>query len=402
MTTVIDVSAQQAEALDAVRRWRKAKNSPQIFRLFGYAGTGKTTIAKMLASEFGRTHYAAYTGKAASVMRKKGCTGASTLHSLIYSAVPYYKCPDGHEFELDGEDDAGGDCPDCGKKLRRRFSYSINPKSKLHGADLLIIDECSMVGPDLALDVMSFGVPILVLGDTAQLPPVRGAGYFTDETPDILLTEIHRQLLGDPILSLATAMRNGKRPPPGDYGSVTITGVRHKENIPPEYLPDTNAFLHWINREVRKQRGFTDPLPVIGDRIACLRNDKEKGLLNGTLWDVEEVTKVNEFLLSMQLVSEEGDQTCEVVCHTLPFTKAKLTSDEEAIIDGYQQFTYGYAMTVHKSQGSQWDSVIIYDESAVLANVCEPAKWLYTGVTRAARQLTLIQIETPKKTGPWK
>ena len=265
-----------------------------------------------------------------------------------------------------------------------------------------------MVGPDLAVDVLSFRVPVLVLGDTAQLPPVRGAGYFTNETPNILLTEIHRQLEGDPILSLATHMRTGKRPPPGDYGSVTIKGVRHKEDHSPEYLPDTmylvgtNAFRHWINREVRKKRGFTDPLPVVGDRLACLKNDKDKGLLNGTLWDVEEVTKVNEFLLSMQLVSEEGDQACEVVCHTLPFTKAKLTSDEEAIIDGYQQFTYGYAMTVHKSQGSQWDNVVIYDESATLANVCEPAKWLYTGVTRAARKLTLVQIEIPKNKGPWR
>src|SRR5450759_498092 len=77
----------QDDALKAVADWLKAKpgtgNTPQVFRLFGYAGTGKTTLANHIAEDVdGEVKFAAFTGKAASVMRGKGCRGASTIHSL--------------------------------------------------------------------------------------------------------------------------------------------------------------------------------------------------------------------------------------------------------------------------------------------------------------------------------
>ena len=136
----------------AVAGWLKDKpgerGTPQLFRLFGYAGTGKTTLARHLAAHIdGEVKFAAFTGKAALVMRRKGCDGASTIHSLIYRARE-----SGEEtptFEL--WDDA--------------------PASK---AKLIVIDECSMVDAELGRDLMSFGVPVLVLGDPAQLPPIAG------------------------------------------------------------------------------------------------------------------------------------------------------------------------------------------------------------------------------------
>src|SRR5579885_2157282 len=81
----------QDDALKAVAGWLKARpganGTPQIFRLFGYAGTGKTTLARHIADGVdGDVKYAAFTGKAASVMRGKGCDDASTIHSLIYRA----------------------------------------------------------------------------------------------------------------------------------------------------------------------------------------------------------------------------------------------------------------------------------------------------------------------------
>ena len=71
----------------AVSNWLKDKNGPQVFRLFGWAGTGKSTLARYLAEGVRSVKYAAFTGKAALVMRKKGCRGASTIHSLIYTLV---------------------------------------------------------------------------------------------------------------------------------------------------------------------------------------------------------------------------------------------------------------------------------------------------------------------------
>src|SRR5882757_5485782 len=82
-------SPEQDAALKAVAAWLKAKpgrgNTPPVFRLFGYAGSGKSTLAKHLAEGVeGKVLFAAFTGKAALVMRRKGCEGASTIHSLIY------------------------------------------------------------------------------------------------------------------------------------------------------------------------------------------------------------------------------------------------------------------------------------------------------------------------------
>src|SRR5262245_3424177 len=158
----------QDAALTAASNWLKAaRGRASIFRLFGYAGTGKTTLAKHLAEGVdGKVLFAAFTGKAACVMRSKGCPGAATIHSLIYKARE-----SGEEmpsFELWGE----------------------APASK---ARLIVIDECSMVDAELARDLLSFGVPLLVLGDPAQLPPIQGGGFFTDAEPDAMLTEVHRR-----------------------------------------------------------------------------------------------------------------------------------------------------------------------------------------------------------------
>jgi exodeoxyribonuclease-5 len=158
----------QDAALTAASAWLKtARGRASIFRLFGYAGTGKTTLARHLAESIdGKVLFAAFTGKAASVMRSKGCQGATTIHSLIYKAR------------------------DSGRETPTFDLWDEAPASK---AKLIIIDECSMVDAELARDLMSFGVPLLVLGDPAQLPPIQGGGFFTSTKPDAMLTEVHRQ-----------------------------------------------------------------------------------------------------------------------------------------------------------------------------------------------------------------
>src|SRR5215212_10851945 len=155
-------SPQQDSALKAVADWLR-RGEPQVFRLFGYAGTGKTTLAKHIAEGVeGEVAFGAFTGKAASVLRAKGCHDASTIHSMIYRTR---------------ESDEGGPL------------FAINRSGPASHADLIVIDECSMVDAELGRDLLSFGKSVLVLGDPAQLPPVKGGGFFTDAEPEIMLTE---------------------------------------------------------------------------------------------------------------------------------------------------------------------------------------------------------------------
>jgi len=174
----------QDAALTAASNWLKAtRGRASIFRLFGYAGTGKTTLAKHLAEGVdGKVLFAAFTGKAACVMRGKGCPSAATIHSLIYRAR-----------------ESGEETP----------SFELWDEAPASKARLIVIDECSMVDAELARDLMSFGVPLLVLGDPAQLPPIQGGGFFTDAEPDAMLTEVHRQAQDDPIVRLSMAIRAG-------------------------------------------------------------------------------------------------------------------------------------------------------------------------------------------------
>src|SRR5437868_11383491 len=195
-----DFSPEQDAALKAVAEWLKAKpgrgNPPPIFRLFGYAGTGKTTLARHFAADVdGKVLFAAFTGKAAQVMRSKGCQGASTIHSLIYK--PPDSVVEQPSFEL----------------------WDEAPASK---AKLIVIDECSMVDAELGRDLKSFAVPLLVLGDPAQLPPIQGGGYFTDAAPDAMLTEVHRQAQDDPIVRLSMIIRAGSTLRQGRYGATEV------------------------------------------------------------------------------------------------------------------------------------------------------------------------------------
>ena len=158
----MEFSAQQDAALKAVSSWLKQGQGP-LFRLFGYAGTGKTTLARYFAEQVdGDVQFAAFTGKAAQVLRSKGAVNAKTIHSLIYR-------PRGEEAVEDEETGKTSMAP----------MFSLNRQSPVAKASLIIVDECSMVDEELGRDLMSFGTPILVLGDPGQLPPISGGGFFT-------------------------------------------------------------------------------------------------------------------------------------------------------------------------------------------------------------------------------
>jgi len=362
---------QQDAALRAVGRWLDAgpgrRGTPPIFRLFGYAGTGKTTLAKHIAESVdGKVLFAAFTGKAASVMRSKGCERASTIHSLIYRA---------HE--------SGEDTPSF-------VLWDDAPASK---AKLIIIDECSMVDAELGRDLMSFGVPVLVLGDPAQLPPIQGGGFFTEVAPDAMLEEVHRQAQDDPIIRLSMDIREGRSLEPGVYGRSQVV---RKEDLDPQrvleadqVLVGRNATRQAYNTRMRQRRGVDDPLPVAGDKLVCLRNNRKKGLFNGSLWSVKERGTSRSRLITMRLYPDEESSGKPVKVSVRPecFTGSLAEFDWKQR-KKYDEFDYGYVLTVHKAQGSQWDDVVLFDESFAFPDSRE--RWLYTGVTRAAKQLTVV------------
>jgi len=372
-------SPQQDDALRRVAAWINDRSAPQVFRLFGFAGTGKTTLAKHIAAGVkGPVVFGAFTGKAALVLRGKGCADAKTIHSLIY--------------RLDEEN--YGDP-----------TFILNRDSEVAGADLVIIDECSMVGEELGRDLLSFGTKVLVLGDPAQLPPVNGEGFFTNQRPDFMLTEIHRQARDNPIIAMSQVVREGGRLDVGDYGSSRV--IRRSDVQTDEVLAaDTilvgkNATRRAYNRRVRKLLGREFALvPEPGDKLVCLKNKRTKGLLNGGIWAARDVKTSSggkrnlrdALVFRMEIVPQDPGEDQRVV-------KALVA---RAFFEGaerdmpwkerkrYDEFDFGYALTVHKAQGSQWPNVTVFDESAIFQE--DRARHLYTAITRASERVTVVDL----------
>ncbi len=371
-------SSEQDAALVAVDRWLKAPSS-QVFRLFGYAGTGKTTLARHFAESVdGEVLFAAFTGKAAQVMRSRGADGARTIHSLIYR-------PRGEEQS----EETGEVSP----------LFSLSRSSPVAKASLVIIDECSMVDEELGRDLLSFGTPVLVLGDPGQLPPISGGGFFTEAEPDALLTEVHRQARDNPIIQLAMDVRAGETL---RYGSHGDSAVINRDEVETERVLDADQVLVGLNRtrrrynqRLRELKGFSGRLPAAGDKLVCLRNDAQKGLLNGSLWQVMLASpakrKIKAGLALNMVVKAEDDG---------PFGTSAKVRVARAAFEGngdlpwqvrrnFDEFDFGYALTVHKAQGSQWDDIVLFDESFAFKE--HRQRWLYTAVTRAAERITIVR-----------
>lgn len=401
MTETMQWSHQQSLALDLASRWLKAHQSgelgvPQIFRLFGFAGTGKSTIAMHLAEDL-RIAFCAFTGKAALVLRSKGCDGASTIHRLIYKP----------------QEKLIFDPKNPGKVIGREFVFNLKPVEELRdNYDLIIVDECSMVDQDLGRDLESFGIPILVLGDPGQLPPVKGTGYFTEHTPDICLTEIHRQARDNPIIALSEQVRQGRgRLEPGRYGDSRVFRRKSLDQLdlqrPEQVICGLNRTRTAANELMRKQLGFKSIIEA-NDKLVCLRNEHRRGLLNGSLWEVvslpTEEPDPDEWYEMTGKYPPRGDgqeNALFLKVGSIDFDAEPLdVYTHPAFINGtaskdldfrehkyYSEFTYGYCLTCHKAQGSQWNDLLVINESYAFRD--DATKWLYTAITRAAERIEI-------------
>lgn len=407
-------SAQQREALTKVQDWLNGPKNVPVFRLFGFAGTGKSTLAQHVGNmenqRGGFTQYAAFTGKAAVVMQRKGCKNARTLHSIIYTTMDKSRA---HLDRLNKQ------LAEATGPLRERIIKQIEDerenlkspgfhlkedpltvfKEQADGdkvpeatISLFVIDECSMVDERLGQDLESTGARLLVLGDPAQLPPVMsGAGYFTDKQPDMLLTEIHRQALDSPIIKMANTIRHGGTLSLGDYGEGCAV-VKRKDLPAAEWvaadqiLVGKNDTRKQFNARIRQLKGYEGFLPQEGERLVCLRNNHEEGLLNGSLWEcVAAEDRPNAATFWLKVRSLDEDRTVACLAHKAGFLGEELEPWERKEAN---EFDFGYALTVHKAQGSQWDNVILYDEWFNRATL---RQWQYTGITRAAQRVTVVK-----------
>lgn len=394
---------QQEDALRAVNRW--LKTDQQVFRLFGYAGTGKTTLAKHLADGVdGKVLFAAYTGKAAQVLTSKGCP-AKTIHQLIY--VPKMKSKQRLAELQDLLQDAMQELGDLQEELKnlrpnivrlradiaeeeenvKRMMFQKNFDSEVKEASLVVIDECSMVDKYVGEDLLSFGCKVLVLGDPAQLPPVGGGGFFTDHEPDMMLTDIHRQAKDSPIIHMATLIREGKALDEGRYGDCAVhphgTPMRDIAEAADQIICGRNKTRRAANQRVRSFLGLHDPLPMVSDRLVCLRNNHKIGLLNGQIWIAAEdaVPCGDTYELKAYNEDRENDIHELVVWSQEPNWYERTEAEE---------FDFGYCLTCHKAQGSQWDHVMVMDESRAFRK--DAKRWLYTAITRAAERLDVVRM----------
>jgi exodeoxyribonuclease V len=418
----VEFAPQQQAAIAAVADWYTDPDS-QVFRLFGHAGTGKTTLARHIVQELGvNALYAAFTGKAAYVLRQKGCWTASTIHSLIYSPQEKVRKK---LHDLRAAWHAATD-PIEQAVLERAITveterlhtpdFILREDSPLSVAPLLVLDEVSMVGTRIAADLLSFGTKLLVLGDPAQLPPVEGGGYFINAPADHLLTDVHRSALDSPVTRLATSVRQS---PPGDrtLGMPGMDGNSGRCNsISREELAGFDQVLVGTNKTrwqaihlLRQLHGLRSPTPIAGDRIIGLANSVEANVFNGQQFTVvEQLPATGEDRIRLVVQDDAGDRRL-LTCWTAGFTGFE--GEKAAKREGRGSVaaaTYAQAITVHKSQGSQWDNVLVVDESHVFARAeaaeatqaghPNPAaaghtagqRWLYTAITRAAQKVVVI------------
>jgi exodeoxyribonuclease-5 len=420
-------SPQQAAAIAAIENWfRRGTRDQQVFRLFGYAGTGKTTITRHAIGELGLEPmdrmggaggvlYAAFTGKAALVMTRKG-TPASTIHSLIYKvseATPEEIERVTRELEtlrkgLRAMGPAERSFAETQiRRLELRLAdihqprFILNEQSLVRDADLIVLDEVSMVGAEMASDLLAFGKPILVLGDPGQLPPIKGDGAFTDADPDVMLTDIHRQAETSAIIRLATLARQSMPIPYGEHDDF-VWKMRRSDIGPHQFLKGgqvicgRNATRLFLNTAMKQAAGFPDAYPRgRGEKIICLKNRHDLGLVNGMFLDLSDIRDESPLAFSAAVRTEDGASVPGRQWFYKGHFDDHVTYDAERLrrdwrdMRGLVESVWGYAITCHKAQGSQWENVIVYDDG--LGRTAEDrARWLYTAITRAEQGLVIL------------
>ena len=383
------LSFDQKTALDRLIFWYKNSERKNFITLGGFAGTGKTTLISIFRKQLYELNpdlkiaFVAYTGKAARVLKQKLLeNGAiykndsiSTIHSLIYSPV-----------------------------LNDREEIVGWEKKDTIAKNLLIIDEASMVDGLIWQHLLQYKVLMVAVGDHGQLPPIK-EDFNLMSDPDLVLTEIHRQASKNPIIGLSIQARNHGHIRFANYGDGVIKynledseSYDLMDDLTGNYSSDTlflcglNHTRKKLNNIIRQKKGFESEMPVVGDRVICLRNNHKKQIFNGMLGTVNQIFDVTERYIEIEIAMDYEDKKYRGRVLTSQFknnNSANYTADR-SITNGIDLFDFGYALTVHKAQGSQARKVILFEERFSKMTDTQWARWLYTGVTRAEEELIIF------------
>ena len=417
----IVLSDKQAAAVRKIRDWfQNDTEEQQVFRLFGYAGTGKSTIEKQVIDElgldYGEVLQACFTGKAAYVLERKSGMTCSTIHRLIYRVHEASEAEiaaarrrldelETAALDLTGSERVAADAEISASRIAlkemRQPRFGLNEESAVRDCKLVVLDEVSMVGPQMAADLLSFGKPILMLGDPGQLPPIKGEGAFTAQQPDVMLTEIHRQAAESAVIRLATWARQGIAIPYGQHDQFVwkmsgrdVTAAQMLNGG--QCICGLNVTRLSVNNAMRHAAGFNgSPLPTgANEKIICLKNDHSLGLLNGMFLSLDDIKSFDEQRFCATVTTEEGNLIGSLPIyagHFLDHEKLDMQRDERdwRVKRRLVEATFGWAITCHKAQGSQWENIIILDDKWGRGGA-ERARWLYTAITRAEAGLVIL------------
>ena len=386
----------QEQALKiAIKRY---KDKELYTCISGPAGSGKSTLIKFIIAALNLNEeevaYATFTGKAAQVLKNKGCKNAITLHKLLYKAFP----------NKDG-------------------TFSFVPKETLdEDYKLVVIDEISMVSKTLWDLLLTHRIHILCLGDEAQLPPI-----ISDEDNHILdkphyhLTEILRQAQESEIIRLATHIREGKSINSFQASNQQVMILNRGQLTEGHYLwadqilCAKNDTRNSLNLQMRNILKYPEE-PTINDKIISLRNhwdevsNLENTLTNGCIGVLSEYEKKQIWLpqyiykepltilvANFNIDDLESFNSITIDYNQLLTGNKTITSRQEYLMNKNKQcpnapydFAYAYAITVWKAQGSEFGKVLLFEENFPFDRL-EHQKYLYTGVTRASEKLVLVR-----------
>lgn len=440
----------QQKAAHKLLHWYNLSNE-RYFSIAGSAGTGKSTMLsealKLLNIDM-RTEvaYATPTGKAALVLKLKGLN-ASTVHRLIYrpeiNNVPMLdkdgKVMTEHSKDKDGNllFDANGQ-PILTIKMKQKLIFKKREQLE-DEIKLIVIDEGSMISLKMWQDILSFGKRVVILSDHKQLPPIGSNIIDPVKNPHVTLTEIMRQGKDSDILTAADRASRGlllfdelskkNNDVRISYANRDVHIISH-HHLSDELLKKAgivicgrNSTRSKLNKYIReKVYGFSGELPQKGDKLICRRNNNEEflrsnteiTLTNGLIGTVQnhidlEMVKKETFTLDFkpEFIKDDAFENLEVNKHLITGRSPKnplknLTTEEKNELMNFgkgNKFEYGYCITTHLSQGSEWDTVIVFFEW--LGDRDTVCKWLYTAITRAKRKIIIVRSIQKGETPYW-
>ena len=414
--TVRDLSPDQREVYDAVKAWISDPAGKPILTCGGVAGSGKSTLTGLIGTELAPPiAFCAFTGKAASVLRGKLAhlkprstayneetaplhdddytSYCGTLHGLLYRPIVVKGTIVGWE---------------------KRFELDAPYK-------LIVTDESSMIPDDLLLDLRSYGIPILAVGDHGQLPPVSGEGFLMQD-PDLRLEKIHRQAEGNPIIALSKSIREtGKLDKRLEGEHVRFARLQQLDSLLRQRYANFDGGEKLVTIVYTNRRRVGTNLrtrsilqisgsPKTGEQIVCLKNVRGLPVYNGMRGWIRELNG-RETKWPWQLKSKvlfEDNTTFSASMCAQQFNREKTFSSlgdvEAAILEtakknvrlwGWEDvghlFDFGYCMTGHRMQGSQCEDVMVVLELPPMLSADDKKRWIYTCISRASERVTLVE-----------